>query len=158
MGGRANGAPTLPSVEAFRRSDRRSGVKDHGSDESPRCTFVAVVRMTACVLCAGFQTPYPRARAAGVRKAPRHEIAVGRAPGGAASAGIWAGRACQCDLMAAVRMIALCQKIAESILNARPVRCTSGFGVGLRAGVALRCKRERCRARASQNGGGRCSG
>src|SRR5258706_10019020 len=82
------------------------------------------------------KTCSPRAHAAGVRKAPRHEIAVGGAPGGAASAmGIWAGRACPCDLMAAVRMIALGQKIAESILNARPVRCASGFGVGLRAWV-----------------------
>jgi hypothetical protein len=105
------------------------------------------------------KTCSPRAHAAGVRKAPGHEIAVGRAPGGAASAmGIWAGRGCQSDLMAAVRMIALGQKIAESTLNARPVRCASGFGVGLRAGVARRCKRERCRARASQNGGGRCGG
>src|SRR5258706_3139761 len=83
------------------------------------------------------KTCSPRAHAAGVRKAPRHEIAVCRAPGVAASAmGIWAGRACPCDLMAAVRMIALGQKIAESTLNARPVRCASGFGVGLRAGVA----------------------
>jgi hypothetical protein len=49
----------------------------------------------------------PRAEAAGVRKAPRHEIAVGGAPGGSASAmGIWAGGACQCDLMAAVRAMA----------------------------------------------------
>jgi len=105
------------------------------------------------------ETCSPRAHAAGVRKAPRHEIAVGRAPGVAASAmGIWAGRGCQCDLMAAVWMIALGQKIAESTLNARPVRRASGFGVGLRAGVARRCKRERCRARASQNGGGRCGG
>jgi len=33
----------------------------------------------------------PHAEAAGVRKAPKHEIAVGRAPGGAAVAmGIWA--------------------------------------------------------------------
>src|SRR6266446_6285511 len=73
------------------------------------------------------KTCSPRAHAAGVRKAPRHEIAVCRAPGVAASAmGIWAGRACPCDLMAAVRMIALGQKIAESILNARPVRCGGG--------------------------------
>src|SRR5258705_9855972 len=85
------------------------------------------------------KTCSPRAHAAGVRKAPRHEIAVCRAPGVAASAmGIWAGRGCQIDLMAAVRMIALGQKIAESILNARPVCCASGFGVGLRAGVARR--------------------
>src|SRR6266853_4395782 len=105
------------------------------------------------------KTCFPRADAAGVRKAPRHEIAVGGAPGGAASAmGIWAGRACRCDLMAAVRMIALGQKIAASTLNARPVRCASGFGVGLRGGVARRCKRERWRARANQNGGGRCGG
>src|ERR1700694_458406 len=38
----------------------------------------------ACVLCAGFRTPeckdYPRALAAGVRKAPRHEIAGCWAP------------------------------------------------------------------------------
>src|SRR6266481_5514033 len=54
------------------------------------------------------KTCSPRAHAAGVRKAPRHEIAVCRAPGVAATAmGIWAGRACPCDLMAAVRMIAL---------------------------------------------------
>lgn len=105
------------------------------------------------------KTCSPRADAAGVRKAPRHEIAVGGAPGGAASAmGIWAGRACQCDLMAAVRMIALGQKIAESTLKVRPVRCASGFGVGLRAGMARRCKRGRCRASASENGGGRCGG
>jgi len=72
------------------------------------------------------KTCSPRAHAAGVRKAPRHEIAVGRAPGGAASAmGIWAGRGCQCDLMAAVRMIALGQKIAESTLKARPMRCAA---------------------------------
>jgi hypothetical protein len=36
-----------------------------------------------CRLCAGFRTPecraYPRALAAGVRKAPRHEIAAGGA-------------------------------------------------------------------------------
>src|SRR6266481_3768496 len=82
------------------------------------------------------KTCFPRADAAGVRKAPRHEIAVGGAPGGAASAmGIWAGRACQCDLMAAVRMIALGQKIAGSTLNARPVRWASGFG----GGAAGRC-------------------
>ncbi len=47
--------------------------------------------------CAGFRTPAmtgsPRADAAGVRKAPRHEIAVGSAPGGAACAmGIWPRR------------------------------------------------------------------
>src|SRR5258706_13512807 len=48
------------------------------------------------------ETCSPRAHSAGVRKAPRHEIAVGGAPDGAASAmGIWAGRGCQCDLMAA---------------------------------------------------------
>src|SRR5713226_6704245 len=92
------------------------------------------------------KTCSPRAHAAGVRKAPRHEIAVGGAPGGAASAmGIWVGRACRCDLMAAVRMIALGQKIAASTLNARPVRCASGFEVGLRGGVARRCRRERTR-------------
>jgi hypothetical protein len=42
-------------------------------------------RFIVQVYCAGFRTPacrdYPRALAAGVRKAPRHEIAVGSAPG-----------------------------------------------------------------------------
>jgi hypothetical protein len=126
----------------------RSRTRYHG----PECPFM-------CRFSDAGKTCSRRADAAGVRKAPRHEIAVGGAPCGAASAmGIWAGRACQCDLMAAVRMIALGQKIAESTLKARPVRCASGFGVGLRAGMARRCKRGGCRARASENGGGRCGG
>jgi hypothetical protein len=41
----------------------------------------AAVQESACVLCAGFRTPvttsYPGAPEAGVRKAPRHEIAGG---------------------------------------------------------------------------------
>jgi hypothetical protein len=140
------------------RNDRhyRYGVKIRG-DRSR--SVLQRGRRELCRFSDAGKTCSPRAHGAGVRKAPRHEIAVGRAPGGASSAmGIWAGRGCQCDLMAAVWMIALGQKIAESTLNARPVRCASGFGVGLRAGVARRCKRERCRARASQNGGGRCGG
>jgi hypothetical protein len=66
----------------------------------PLCRFrdkktkhVALVEL--CCACAGFRTPewrdYPRMRAAGAGKAPRQEIAVGGAPGGAAGAmGIWA--------------------------------------------------------------------
>ena len=45
---------------------------------------VCDLAMSPCVLCAGFRTPAmtssPRAEAAGVRKAPRQEIAVGSAP------------------------------------------------------------------------------
>ena len=77
-------------------------------------------------------TAYPRGEAAGVRKAPRHEIAVGGAPVGAAGAmGIWAGRACHGDLLAAIRAIALGQKVfVDSTLNARAERCARGLGVG----------------------------
>src|SRR5258705_6079631 len=91
------------------------------------CPAMSLIVQVLCRFSDAGKTCSPRAHAAGVRKAPRHEIAVCRAPGVAASAmGIWAGRACPCDLMAAVRMIALGHKIAESILDARPVRCASG--------------------------------
>src|SRR5260370_27698690 len=113
--------------------------------------------------CAGFRTPARRALHALMRPASEKRQGtksrwVEHPAWQRAAMGIWAGRGCQCDLMAAVWMIALGQKIAESTLNWGDVRCASGFGVGLRAGVARRCKRERCRARASQNGGGRCGG
>src|SRR5215470_3876040 len=102
----------------------------------------------------------PRSEAAGVRKAPRHEIAVGGAPEGAAGAmGIWAGRACHGDLLAAVRVVALGQRIFVAwTLNARVERCARGLGVGLGADLARRCKRERCRSEVSRNGGARCDG
>jgi hypothetical protein len=57
--------------------------------------------------------------------------------------------------VAAVWVIALGQKMfVASTLSARPVGCASGFGVGLRGDLARRCKRERCRPRASQHGAG----
>src|SRR5215471_17765964 len=96
--------------------------------------------------CAGFRTPArqgsPRAEAAGVRKAPRHEIAEGGAPVGAAGAmGIWAGRACHGDWLAAVRVVASGQRIfVASTLNARTERCARGLGWGWGSDLARRCK------------------
>jgi hypothetical protein len=97
--------------------------------------------------------------------------------------------ACQCDLMAAVRMIALGQKIAESTLKARPMRCAAAppLASSRHTGPQPHPKSARTtrtnphsarcpagcpthrdfvpwrfsdagRARASQNGGGRCGG
>src|SRR5258708_3553098 len=94
-------------------SEKRQGTKSRWVGHPPGARavwgFGRVVRARAlCRFSDAGKTCSPRAHAAGVRKAPRHEIAVGGAPGGAASAmGIWAGRACPCNLMAAVRMIAL---------------------------------------------------
>jgi len=77
------------------------------------CYVLCAMCYVLCAMCrfsdAGM-TAYPRGEAAGVRKAPRHEIAVGGAPGGAAGAmGIWAGRACHGDWLATVRVVALGQ-------------------------------------------------
>jgi len=63
-----------------------------------------------CALCrfsdAGM-TAYRCGEAAGVRKAPRHEIAVGGAPEDATGTmGIWVGRACHGDWLATVRAVA----------------------------------------------------
>ena len=50
-----------------------------GNSRPYRDMVFAAVHESGCVLCAGFRTPattsYPRAPEAGVRKAPRHEIA-----------------------------------------------------------------------------------
>jgi hypothetical protein len=84
---------------------------------------------------------------------------VGHPVDAAGAMGIWAGGACQGDVKAAVRVIGVGQTMfVASTLKARPVGCAGGFGVGLRAGVAQRCKRERCRPSASRNGGCRCGG
>src|SRR5262249_61559664 len=83
----------------------------------------------------------PHGEAAGVRKAPRHEIAVGWAPEGAAVAmGIWVGRACHRDWLATAREALGQRMFVASTLQGQTAHCGRGFAVGMGADRARRCR------------------
>src|SRR6266446_9137962 len=115
-------------------------------------------RMRHVAYCAGFRTPAmtgsPRANAAGVGKAPRHEIAVGSAPGGAACAmGIWPRREGWGGWTEVFELIASSQSIGVCVaVKERRVGCAAR----LRTYVGTGRERGRCRLRASRNGECHC--
>ena len=112
-------------------------------------------------LGAGFRMPatqdHPRAREAGVRKAPMHEIAGSGARGECRAMGIWRQRECgEVEPRPAIRSPRLEAWGVGTGVNERIAGCSTGFAVRPRAKFVGGHKRDRCRARAGRHAGRQC--